>query len=738
MLKLLASIALWLCAFPLLATHLVGGEMTYQYLGDDEYEITLYVYRDCSPDNTLGTGFDFSAAIGVFENGSLYTTLNVNMDSESVAELPTPDDDPCVIVPSSVCIERATYIVTVNLPPSEFGYHLAYQRCCRTPAIINLVVPEDLGNTIVAFIPAAGIVNGNNSSPVFGGLPPILLCTNFEFGMDHSGQDAEGDSLVYSLCNPFHGASDTNPIPNPPSTPPYTNVTWAAGYDWDNPISADEPFTIHPITGWLSGTPNQAGKYAVGVCIEEYRNGVFLGYVIRDFMFNVVNCTQVAAAHIEPQPDPCAGTFVEFINNSINANDVLWDFGVPGEDGDTSDLFEPSFDFPGEGIFEVTLIINPGDICSDTTTAIFETWSPIDPTFEISEPFCAGNGMAIDPLGGGVYQDGDMFNWTFDGPATPEDSDLLDPSLVIYTVPGTYDISFEISNANCLEVVTQSVEIPPFPIAQIQPQFDYCTGLTFDFVNESTFATTWWWDFGLPGWEDTSAEENPTYTYAEYGTYNVLLVASPESDCADTSFVEIIVSPENPVVFAYDFETGDPCDSIPVALGLYTGSEVDLVEWDMGDGTELEGVEVQHIYDAEGHYTVNLTIHYELCDIIQTEEIDIFYQSEALGDLVRMPNVISPTQDELNERLRPFVLGESDGILPEGRNVFDYISGYRMQVFDRWGVQLHDTESGILWWDGTIGGEVVSEGTYYFMVEYLEQCASDPTQYSGHVEVLHR
>ena len=33
------------------ATHLVGGEMTYEYLGDDEYQITLIAYRDCSPDN---------------------------------------------------------------------------------------------------------------------------------------------------------------------------------------------------------------------------------------------------------------------------------------------------------------------------------------------------------------------------------------------------------------------------------------------------------------------------------------------------------------------------------------------------------------------------------------------------------------------------------------------------------------------------------------------------------------
>ncbi len=29
------------------ATHIVGGDMTYKCLGNDRYEVTLMVYRDC-------------------------------------------------------------------------------------------------------------------------------------------------------------------------------------------------------------------------------------------------------------------------------------------------------------------------------------------------------------------------------------------------------------------------------------------------------------------------------------------------------------------------------------------------------------------------------------------------------------------------------------------------------------------------------------------------------------------
>ena len=262
------------------------------------------------------------------------------------------------------------------------------------------------------------------------------------------------------------------------------------------------------------------------------------------------------------------------------------------------------------------------------------------------------------------------------------------------------------------------------------------SGLTFDFINESQNASNFWWDFGLPGWDDTSNQEHPTYTYDEYGTYNVLLVAGPETDCADTAYVAINISPENPVVFAYDVETGDPCDSIPLIIGQYTGSEVDFVEWNMGDGTFYESAHVEHIYEFEGFYTIQLEIHYDLCDIIQSEEIEVYYQQAGLGDFIRMPNVISPTQDQLNERLRPFVLGESDGFLPEGRDVFDYISDYQLQVFNRWGTELFNSTGGINWWDGTVQGEIVNEGTYYYIVQYQQQCAAEMTQFSGSVEVL--
>jgi hypothetical protein len=107
------------------ATHIVGGEMNYRYLGNNDYEVRLTVYRDCY--NGVPP-FDNPAAIGIFDvNNNLVNTLYINFTfSDTLA--PTVLS-PCLIPPTNICYEKTTYIATVNLPPIPGGYQLVYQRC---------------------------------------------------------------------------------------------------------------------------------------------------------------------------------------------------------------------------------------------------------------------------------------------------------------------------------------------------------------------------------------------------------------------------------------------------------------------------------------------------------------------------------------------------------------------------------------------------------------------------------
>ena len=70
------------------------------------------VYRDCS---TLdGANFDNPAAITIYSgNNSPYNQIeNIGVGIAGSVEFVPPDDIPCLIPPSGICVEKATYIFT--------------------------------------------------------------------------------------------------------------------------------------------------------------------------------------------------------------------------------------------------------------------------------------------------------------------------------------------------------------------------------------------------------------------------------------------------------------------------------------------------------------------------------------------------------------------------------------------------------------------------------------------------
>ncbi|MGQ0829163.1 MAG: T9SS type A sorting domain-containing protein [Bacteroidota bacterium] len=265
------------------STHIVGGELNYKCLGGNLYEIKLRVYRDCY--NGVPP-FDMPAYVGVFDSNNVLLQKITMVFPGSTVISPT-QANPCIIPPTNICVEVAEYVEMVSLPPRPGGYQLAYQRCCRNPTVTNMVNPANQGTTYYAMIPDQSIVC--NSNPVFKNWPPLFVCVNAPMVFDHSAIDIDGDSIVYEMCTPLTGGTSSAPQPNPPSNPPYPFITWKAPYSTAD-VLGGTPMTINSTTGLLKATPNTTGQFVVGVCANEYRNGVLLSSTKRDFQFNVVAC----------------------------------------------------------------------------------------------------------------------------------------------------------------------------------------------------------------------------------------------------------------------------------------------------------------------------------------------------------------------------------------------------------------------------------------------------------------
>ena len=206
----------------ILATHIVGGNLYYNCLGDNYYEFTFVMRRDCE------NGADDAP----FDEPYIYLTIfdmdgnflprrgdngYIRLELISNDTLPTDLDDFCITSGDLVCVHQAVYKATVLLPDHDDGYIMAYQRCCRNVILDNIEDPLETGATWTTTLTPEAMA-ACNSTPVFKKWPPIYICLNDPLTFEHDATDPDGDSLVYSLCTPLTGATRMDPRPTK-STP---------------------------------------------------------------------------------------------------------------------------------------------------------------------------------------------------------------------------------------------------------------------------------------------------------------------------------------------------------------------------------------------------------------------------------------------------------------------------------------------------------------------------------------
>ena len=648
------------------ATHIVGGEVYYDNLGGNNYRIRMKVYRDCF--NGIPP-FDDPAFMTIFDkDDNVITTLQIS--PLSVITVPPTNNSPCApTAASNACVEEAIYETIVNLPPLAGGYYIAYQRCCRNGTILNLVNPGAVGATYWEHIPGPEVV-AVNSSPRFSNRPPIYICNGIPIGFDHVATDPDGDSLVYSLCNPFNGLSGCCPVVTNPSfapnnaspqclvpvtscptvneAPPYPSVPFLAPYTSSYPMASNPAININPNTGFLNGVPTVLGQWVVGVCVSEYRNGQLIGVHHRDFQFNVINCPFVVVADIISQTTTnngagtgyCNGFTISYSNNSFNGSTYYWDFGDPNTLADTSNLYNPTYTFTTPGIYTVTLIVNPNSPCGDTTTEVFQVYPLLLPDYITPNAQCF-NGNNFNFTGAGSYQGNGTFNWNFGSNATPSSANTQSVSNVTFNAPGIYPVIYTVAENGCTATATKTIEVwqnPNASIGSFPPAG--CDPVVVTFSNTSTSATpmTYLWTFSDG---TTSTAQNPTHVFTPAGVYGFSLSVFTNQNCIDTSNVNaansITVAPSPIADFNYTSANGMCFNGNNFS---FTNSSIfpipGNVSWNFGGNASIQTSTSQTVpnitYNAPGIYPVTLIAFQNGCNDTITKNIEIYENPIAAVD----------------------------------------------------------------------------------------------------------
>ncbi|HEY1038870.1 MAG TPA: PKD domain-containing protein, partial [Bacteroidia bacterium] len=635
------------------ATHIVGCETYYDYLGNNNYRIVMKVYRDCingvpNFDGLVnGDGTIYPCVINIFDaDGNEVQTII----STPAPKTPVPGNNPnpCITPPSNICYEEAVYTEIVNLPPRTGGYTIVYKRCCRNNTILNLVSPGTLGATYWEHIPGPEVV-AVNSSPRFNDFPPIYICNSLPIEFDHSATDPDGDQLVYSICSAYNGLDNCCPYigvngciadcPTVNDPPPFDNVFYQAPYSGSYPMSSNPSLTINPATGFLDGIPNINGQWVVAICVQEFRNGVLIGTHTRDFQFNVVQCQVASSAAIANQTLYCNGFQVDFHNlsysNIAGGITYSWDFGDPTTLGDTSHVFQPSYVYPDTGTYSVNLIVNEGKPCSDSTTVDFHIYPQLNPDFAIVSPNICFNTNSFNFVASGIFAPYATFEWNFGTSATPSTSNNMQQNNVHFNQSGTIPVTLTVSQAICEKELTKTVLVYN-PQALIESQSDLCGGYTVNFQNLSTPSVgtpSYSWNFGVPSTlADTSHLFEPVYTYSDTGKYTVQLIMT-EGPCMDTSRTDFHISPPlDPVI---DFTYSNACvndNSFSFNAGGTYASYATFA-WNFGPGsspgTSVNQAQNNVQFTGTGPFDVTLTMMQSVCVKTLSQTIQVYPEPQA-------------------------------------------------------------------------------------------------------------
>ena len=329
--------------------------------------------------------------------------------------------------------------------------------------------------------------------------------------------------------------------------------------------------------------------------------------------FNFITTVSTATATVPPDTTLCTSPpFNMNFTSDGSTPDVFWDFG----DGNTSILQNPSNSFADSGTYNIMFIAIDSNTCNIADTAYFNVEILQAATFNAqinvpTIPPCTD--PTLVPLTATFTGSGaDSISWDLgDGTVYADSSSIT----YYYANPGVYTVTmtawdFTCNNTNSVSQVVDFNSVFSTATATAPPDTTLCSSPPF-VMNFSSDGSTpdVFWDFGDG---NTSTLQNPSNSFADSGSYNIMFIAIDSSTCniADTAFFNVEILQAATFNAQINVPNIPPCSDptlVPINAS-FTGSGADSLSWDLGDGTIYnDSLSFTYFYANPGVYTITMT-----------------------------------------------------------------------------------------------------------------------------------
>lgn len=653
------ALALLSCSFGAYATHIVGGDLGYQYLGETapgtneyRYKLILRLFVNCGPSSSYPSVIDILGSattplpVGIYNddpmnpnaNKALAATANLYVTSYGVI---TPNLPAGCNVGDGQCVEESRLEGEVVLPASNAGFHVYLQLFARNEAIINLVGPGESGMGFYSYIPPTSIPN---SSPVFTGTPVPYICTMDTAAFSNAAVDSDGDSLVFSFETPYDSQDDIGGIAPVPTSLnwPLPQVTFSSGLSATVPFGATGFASINPVTGATQYYAPMIGNWVVAVEVREYRNGQLIGLIRSDLQLLSVPCSGTNIA-----PIPQDGQFTA--SYQVVAGDQLcFPMNFTDADGDMIHL-----DAIG-GIFQSALT-NPAAVIS----------GPVSGDSLLSTQFCWST--ACDQGNAEPYHFSVL---VYDDACPPG---IFTGTISVEVIPSSAPPTISGLGIGCSGQTTA----------------DYCTEL----LEDASYSWT------VTGGTILSSTDSSciTIAWADPGIGEITVVRTLDS-CIMQTVQPINILEAAPASFVINTDT--TCIGILVRA-TDTSPNAASSAWSVNGTPAQNGPEFTLPYNGTSTIGLETTANTG-CTSYTEQVVDVAPYSQLVH--FSLPNVFTPNRDQINDRFKLITTQSLDEC-------------FQLHVYDRWGKLVHESNGGNNGWDGKLeNGEPASDGVYFYIV----------------------
>lgn len=433
-------------------------------------------------------------------------------------------------------------------------------------------------------------------------IPVSIIADSIEEGIEYLDLIFES----YSICT-GNSSSDTaslaifDPLADisVPDTTICSNESFQVGlaplesylYFWEGEGNISDPFLSNPVI-----TINSLGN--------QLDTSTFILTVANAFGYcwdkDTIELVSLPAVNAGFSGDfACIEENLQFSDESTGGEIASWEWNFG--DGVFSDIPNPAHSYAQSGDYIVSLAVANTYACGDTVSRQIEIADIPQADFDFSG-ICEGATVVFADRTIADGQGPMLYAWDFDDGSN---STIQNPGHIFTS--GSYEVSLIVENRlACTDTITQTVEIASEPQAQFRVEA-VCEGSALDIVNESLDpdgrSLSYSWDFGNG---DTSEIGSPIYIYPTPGRKSMILTVVNSAGCTDAQVVETDIYP----AINADFLSDSVCEGESSILSAVVNSQgpVTVTEWrwDLGDGNLANGENVNHVYQGDGIYDVEL------------------------------------------------------------------------------------------------------------------------------------